>query len=314
MPDFLPPTTLAAPIFTLSFIWEWWAVKTGRVNGRYETKDALTSVAMGIGNVIVNTLTGFAALWMMMLFWPFHPFDIPVTWWSFIALFVLYDFVYYWKHRFAHRIRWFWMEHVTHHSSTHYNLTTALRQPWFGPFTGLILVGAPMVLFGFHPAYVFFVGGLNLVYQFWIHTEGIDKLPRWVEAVFNTPSHHRVHHAINPRYLDANYAGVFITWDKVFGSFVPERDDDKPEYGIVKPLGTYNPILVAFHELISLIRDCASDGLRPDLWLRRAWNAPGWQRNGDHNRSIELKQAFVDAHPEYAGEPGLPAQTSAAAK
>ena len=307
MPDFLPPTTLAAPIFALSFIWEWWAVKTGRVHGRYETADALTSVTMGIGNVIIGTLTGFAALWMMMLFWPFRPLTIPVTWWSFIALFVIFDFFYYWKHRFMHRLRWFWMEHVTHHSSTHYNLTTALRQPWYGPFTGLIWVGAPMVLMGFHPTYVFFVGGLNLIYQFWIHTEAIGRMPRWFEAVMNTPSHHRVHHAINPRYLDANYAGVFIIWDKMFGTFVPELDNDKPDYGIVKPLGTYNAFMVASHEFFALIRDCSHDGLRPDKWFRRAINAPGWSPDGRHNRTEELKKAFVAAHPEYGGQPGLPA-------
>ena len=105
----------------------------------------------------------------------------------------------------------------------------------------------------------------------------------------NTPSHHRVHHATNPRYLDANYAGVFIIWDKMFASFVAERSDDKPVYGIVKPLNTYNPILVAFHELIALVRDCASDGLKPLTWLRRAINAPGWSPDGNHMRSEELR-------------------------
>ena len=163
-----------------------------------------------------------------------------------------------------------------------------------------------MVLLGFHPAFIFFVGGLNLVYQFWIHTEAIDRLPGWVEAVMNTPSHHRVHHATNPRYLDANYAGVFIVWDKIFGTFVAERRDDKPDYGIVKPLGSYNPFMVAFHEALGLVRDCASDGLHPHRWLLRAVNAPGWSPTGDHNRSEELKRAFVIAHPEYGGEPGLP--------
>ncbi len=306
MIESIAPTTLAAPLFVLAVIWEWWAVKSGHAGGRYETADAITSMAMGLGNVVVNTLTGLASLWLMMLVWPYRVFDVPVTWWSFVLVFIAYDFIYYWKHRFAHRIRWFWMEHVTHHSSTHYNLTTALRQPWFGPFTGLILLGWPMVILGVHPTYIFFVGGLNLIYQFWIHTEAIDKMPRWFEAVFNTPSHHRVHHATNPRYLDANYAGVFITWDKMFGSFVPELDEDRPNYGIVKPVASYNPITVAYHEFAGLVRDCASDGLKPWRWIGRAWNAPGWSPDGKHNRSIELKQAFVAAHPEESGNPGLP--------
>lgn len=292
MPAFLPPTIISAPIFVLAVIWEWWAVKSGRVHGRYETPDAITSLTMGLGSAIINTLTGFATLWLLMLAWPYRVMEIPVTWWSFIIVFVLYDLTYYWKHRFAHRIRWFWMEHVTHHSSRHYNLTTALRQPWFGPFTGLVLLGVPMVLFGFHPAFIIFAGGVNLVYQFWIHTEAIDRMPGWFEAVFNTPSHHRVHHATNPRYLDANYAGVFIIWDKMFGSFVPELTEEKPDYGTVKPLNSFNPLIVAFHEITALIRDCASDGLRPWTWIKRALNAPGWSPDGNHSRTAELQAAW----------------------
>jgi sterol desaturase/sphingolipid hydroxylase (fatty acid hydroxylase superfamily) len=302
----LPPvTTLAAPVFVASVIWEWWAVKTGRAKGRYETKDAVASMAMGLGNVIVNTATGTAALWLMMLAWPYRIATLPFTWWSFLICFLLYDFVYYWKHRFAHRMRWFWMEHVTHHSSRHYNLTTALRQPWFGPFTGLILLGLPMVWIGFHPYVIFFAGGLNLLYQFWIHTETIGRMPRWFEAVFNTPSHHRVHHATNPRYLDANYAGVLIIWDRMFGTFVAERDDDRPQYGIVKPVGSFNPLVIAFHEATGLLRDCVRDGLRPWRWARRFVNPPGWSPDGNHMRSEDLKRAYLDTHPEEARQAGL---------
>ena len=274
MPEFPSPTTLAAPAFVLAVIWEWWAVHTGRAGGKYETRDAITSMAMGIGNLVVNTLTGAIALWMMMLAWPFRIAEIPVTWWSLILLFVLYDLIYYWKHRFAHRIRWFWMEHVTHHSSRHYNLTTALRQPWFGPFTGYIWIGLPLVLIGFHPLYIFFAGGLNLLYQFWIHTETIGRMPGWFEAVMNTPSHHRVHHGINPRYLDTNYAGVFIVWDKMFGTFVPELESDPPVYGIVKQLETHNPLVVAFHEAGGLARDCWRDGLGPTAGSVASLTAP----------------------------------------
>lgn len=305
MPDFPSPTLYAIPFFVFFVALEWWAVKTGRAAGRYETKDALTSMGMGIGNVVVNTLSGAITLWMFMIFWPFRITEIPVTWWSILIAFIGYDFVYYWKHRLAHRIRWFWAEHITHHSSEHYNLTTALRQPWFGPFTGLMLLGIPMVLVGFHPLLLFFVGGLNLLYQFWIHTEAIDRMPRWFEAVMNTPSHHRVHHATNPRYLDANYAGVLIIWDKMFGTFVEERTDEKPNYGIVKPIGSYNPFWVAYHEIVGLFRDCARDGFKPHYWLGRFVNPPGWSPDGHHNRSEEIKHAYAEAHPEYANDPGL---------
>ncbi len=138
-------------------------------------------------------------------------------------------------------MRWWWIEHHTHHSSQHYNLTTALRQPWFGPLTGLVIIAAPLVLLGFNPAFIAFAAGINLVYQYWIHTEAIGRMPKWFEAVMNTPSHHRVHHATNPRYLDANFAGVFIIWDRMFGSFVPELDHDKPIYGTVTLLKTQQP-------------------------------------------------------------------------
>jgi sterol desaturase/sphingolipid hydroxylase (fatty acid hydroxylase superfamily) len=291
--DPLPsPTTLAIPAFLVSLLWEWWAVKTGRAKGRYETRDALTSIAMGLGNVATGAVTAGLSAWMMMVFWPMRIFEMPTSVWSGVLLFVLYDFAYYWKHRFAHRIRWFWTEHVTHHSSERYNLTTALRQPWFGPLTGLIWIGSPLVVMGFHPAFIAFVAGLNLLYQFWIHTEAIDRMPNWFEAVMNTPSHHRVHHATNPRYLDANYAGVFIIWDRLFGTFVKEIESDPPTFGIVTPVRSYNPLKVAFHELAALISDCARDGLRPLTWAKRFIYPPGWSPDGRHMRSEDIRKRW----------------------
>lgn len=301
MIDFPSPTTLAIPAFLLSLSWEWWAVRTGRAKGTYETRDALASIAMGLGNVATGAATAGLAAAMMMTFWPLRLFEAPVTLWSGVLLFVLYDFAYYWKHRFAHRIRWFWVEHVTHHSSERYNLTTALRQPWFGPLTGLILIGSPLVVLGFHPAYIAFIAGLNLLYQYWIHTEAIDRMPAWFEAVMNTPSHHRVHHAVNARYLDANYAGVFIVWDKVFGTFVEELETERPVYGIVRPLRSFNPVVIAYHELISLLSDCARDGFRPVVWLRRFVNPPGWSPDGRHARSEDLKRIWRDGNLSDSG-------------
>ena len=308
-PEFPDMTLLAAPFFVLAVTLEWWAVKTNHAHGRYEVKDAFSSMSMGLGNAIIGVLTGGVAFAMLYAFWPYRIITLDSNWWTIALAFVAYDLTYYWKHRFAHRMRWFWMEHVTHHSSQHYNLTTALRQPWFGPFTGLILLGVPMVLLGVHPNIIALVAGLNLVYQFWIHTEMIDRMPRWFEAVFNTPSHHRVHHATNPRYLDANYAGVFIVWDKMFGTFVPELSEtEPPNYGIVHNLKTHNPIVIAYHEFVALMRDCARDGLRPDRWLRRAVNPPGWSPTGKLERSEEIKSEWLSAHPEEADQPGLPAK------
>ena len=300
MPEFPSPVLYAVPFFLITIVAEWWAVKTRRATGRYETKDALASIAMGLGNLGMDILTGFLGVALFMWVWKYRVFEFPVTWWSVSLAFVLYDLTYYWKHRFAHRVRWFWMEHITHHSSEEYNLTTAVRQPWYGPFTGLILVGLPMILFGFHPLVIGFVAGLNLVYQYWIHTRVIDRMPSWFEAVMNTPSHHRVHHATNPKYLDMNFAGVFIVWDKMFGTFIEEDPNEEPVYGIVKPIKSYNPIWIAFHEFVGLVRDCASDGLKPVTWVKRAINPPGWSPDGQHTRSEDIRRDWLAAQATSA--------------
>lgn len=280
------PTVVAIPFFLLTFILEWWAVKAGRAKGRYETKDALTSIGMGLGSVAVDALLASVGLWLLMLFWPYRLFDIPVTWWSFLIVFVAYDLTYYWKHRFAHVIRFWWAEHHTHHSSTHYNLTTALRQPWFGPMTGQIIMSAPLVLLGFHPAFIALSAGLNLVYQYWIHTEAIRRMPRWFEAIFNTPSHHRVHHARNPVYLDRNYAGILIVWDRLFGTFQAELDAEPCRYGLVKNLGTFNILRVAFHEWIATFQDVVR---HPRYALGYIFGPPGWSHDGSRETSAMIK-------------------------
>ncbi|MDF1680389.1 sterol desaturase family protein [Ponticaulis sp.] len=293
MTEFPSPVLFAVPFFIITILGEWWAVRTGRLNGHYGTKDAFASIAMGLGNVAINALTSAIGLAVFMYFSQFSTFHLPPTWWTLALAFVLYDLVYYWKHRFAHRMRWFWMEHVTHHSSEEYNLTTAVRQPWFGPLSGLTFLGIPLVLIGFDPLMVFFVAGLNLVYQYWIHTRVIDRMPAWFEAVMNTPSHHRVHHATNPKYLDMNYAGVFIIWDKMFGTFIEEDPDEEPVYGIVKPINSYNPIWIAYHEMIALIRDCASDGFAPVCWFMRIIKPPGWSPDGQHSCSEDIRREWL---------------------
>jgi len=298
--DLPSPTDLAIPFFLLAVVWEWSEVRQGRIRGTYEAPDAATSLSMGVGNALVGVLTAGASLAIMEAALPFRVSVIEPGVASGLALFVLYDFLYYWKHRAMHRVRWFWCEHVTHHSSRRYNLTTALRQPWFGPFSGLILFGWPAVIAGFDPGFVAFVAGLNLLYQFWIHTESVDRMPAWFEAVMNTPSHHRVHHAVNPEYLDANYGGVFIVWDRMFGTFVREDRLDPPVYGLVTQLSSYNPIVVAYHELCALFRDMRSDGLRPTLWVKRLILPPGWSPDGRHRRTEDIKREWR----EGAASPG----------
>jgi sterol desaturase/sphingolipid hydroxylase (fatty acid hydroxylase superfamily) len=239
----------AAPMFVLSVVIEWVLVRNGKLSGNYEMKDALTSMLMGFGNLISDILMGFVSLGILMWAWQFRLFDWGVSLPVILLALVSQDLLYYWKHRAAHRVRWLWTAHVVHHSSQFYNLSTALRQPWNNHFTGFVLLSTPLVFLGVHPLLLGFVGALNLLYQYWIHTEAIDRLPKWFEAVFNTPSHHRVHHGTNPEYLDTNYAGILILWDKMFGTFVQEDPEIDINYGLVNNIGTYNPIKIAFTEM-----------------------------------------------------------------
>ncbi len=294
-PDLPSPTEFAIPAFVLLILIEIWWVRR-RDRRAYEPRDTLTSLALGLGSTVAGALTGGLALLIAFQVYEHRIFDIGWVWWAWPVAFVLDDFAYYWSHRLGHRVRWMWAAHVIHHSSQHYNLSTALRQTWTGFFTPGLLIGLPLFWLGFHPLMVAFCGGLNLIYQFWIHTEAVKRLPRWFEAVMNTPSHHRVHHAINPRYLDSNYAGVFIVWDKMFGTFVPERDDERIQYGIVKQLGSFNLIWAAFHEWVGIGRDMwSAPGLRNKLsYLLRP---PGWSHDGSRETSDSIKAAWAARQP-----------------
>jgi len=286
-PDIL---TLAVPAFVILIIFEMITTRMRR-RGRYETKDSAASLLMGLGSQIAPLFGGAVVLIAVFTaVYEFRLFDIPNTWWTVLLCFVLDDLRYYWWHRISHERRWFWASHVVHHSSQHYNLTTALRQPWTGGIIGAILFKTPLILLGFHPLMVIFVGGVNLLYQFWIHTEQIDRMGPF-EWVFNTPSHHRVHHATNPRYLDANYAGTLIIWDRLFGTFVAEIHNDKPRYGIIKNLGTFNPLMISFHEWIGIAKD-----LRSSRSLKEVggylFGPPGWSPDGSRMTSTKIKERW----------------------
>ncbi len=305
--DFPQVTQLAIPFFIGAILLELWLVKTRRAAGEFETRDTLTSLMMGVGNVTAGLVLGFISLAVLMWVWQYRIVDLGVHWWVLIGAFLVDDLRYYWYHRIAHRVRWVWAEHINHHSSQHYNLSTALRQSWTGHLTGMVILQTPLVLLGVHPAVIAFVFSFNLIYQFWIHTETIGKMWPWFELVFNTPSHHRVHHATNPRYLDANYAGTLIIWDRMFGTFVPELEEDRPRYGIVKNIGTFNPLKVAFHEWIAMFADAfATPGLTLRQRLGYLFMPPGWSHDGTRKGSDELKADYVRRNPGEAGKPGLP--------
>ena len=302
MPDF-EPTTFAIPLFVALVLAEMlWAWKT--TPHAYEPRDTLTSLAFGLGSTVAGALAGGAFLALFLWTYQFRIFDFGpqwwTVWWAWPLCFVLDDLKYYWVHRFGHRVRWFWASHVNHHSSQHYNLSTALRQTWTGFLTLGFVFALPLVLLGFHPVMIAICAGFNLIYQFWIHTEAIGRMPRWFEAVMNTPSHHRVHHATNPRYLDRNYAGVFIVWDKLFGSFEPESDEERIRYGIVRQLGTFNLIWSVFHEWV---------GIAQDMW-RAPWRhklsyllrEPGWSHDGSRETSAMIRARWEARRTQVSPE------------
>jgi sterol desaturase/sphingolipid hydroxylase (fatty acid hydroxylase superfamily) len=262
-----------------------------RVRAEYDLRDTLANVAMSVGSIFFWGM--YSGIFMSAVWFAYHHrlADIPFSAWSFAIAFVLEDLRYYLWHRISHRSRWFWASHVIHHSSQHFNLSTNLRQSWTSQFSGLILMNVPMAFVGFHPSTVALAFTVNLLYQFWIHTETIDKMPRWFEWLLNTPSHHRVHHGSNARYLDANYAGVFMIWDRLFGTFVPEQAEEPPRYGIVKNLGTVNPIRIALHEYVGITRDLARRGLTLRQRLGYFFGPPGWRHDGQHATTASLRAA-----------------------
>jgi sterol desaturase/sphingolipid hydroxylase (fatty acid hydroxylase superfamily) len=243
----------------------------------FEKRDTTASLSMLVGNVAF----GFATMGVLQrldrMIFGRRISNIGSRKGAIVGAMVAWDFLYYWDHRIQHEVRIFWANHVSHHSSERYNLSTALRQPWSG--LSLAWVFLPMPLLGFKAKTTFRAGQLNLLYQYWIHTETIDRLPKPLEAVLNTPSHHRAHHGANPQYLDKNYGGILIIWDKLFGTFEPEVRRIK--YGLTKNISTYNPLKIAYHEYAAIGRDVKrTTGMRNKL--RHIFGPPGWTPPSAH--------------------------------
>ncbi|MDR3509730.1 MAG: sterol desaturase family protein [Caulobacteraceae bacterium] len=296
------PVTLATPFFILTIILEIILGRLGKAKAEYEAKDTAASLVMGLGSTVAGVLIGGLIAVSTLWVYSHRLFTIPMTAvWAWVAIFFLEDLTYYWFHRLSHERRIWWASHVNHHSSQHYNLSTALRQTWTGGVAMTWAMWLPLAFLGFPPAMIAIQKGISLVYQFWIHTEAIDRMPAPFEAVFNTPSHHRVHHARNPRYLDRNYAGILIIWDRLFGTFEPERSDETPRYGIVKNLGDFNIFRVAFHEWVSIGRDVIH-ARSPKEALGYVFGPPGWSPDGSRQTSDEIKRAWREREPDRSSD------------
>ncbi len=286
----------AIPLFVITLILEIIVDARARSNS-YETKDAITSISMGLGNVLLGLISKvlvFAVFYY--LYDNFRLFTIPFVWWAWVLILFTEDLIYYWFHRISHLSRFFWASHIVHHSSQRYNLSTALRQTWTGSFLSFVF-WLPLPLLGFHPVMILAQMSISLIYQYWIHTEFIKKMPDWFEAFFNTPSHHRVHHATNPQYLDRNHAGIFIIWDKWFGSFEPEIE--KPIYGLVTNISSFNPLYVAFHEWINLFRDIFTSKTSFINRLKYIGKPPGWKHDGTGILSEDLRRTWENKNHNF---------------
>lgn len=286
----------AIPVFILSVVLEalWARRRPDRSTIRgYEARDTAASMTMGLANVIVSALVKLLPFPLFEVLYDHRVFDLGGAWWTWIAVFFAEDLCYYWFHRVHHEVRLLWACHVNHHSSQHFNLSTALRQPLLTPLSGP-LFWAPLPLIGFAPGMVLLAQGWSLLYQFWIHTEAVDRLGP-LEWVLNTPSHHRVHHGKNVPYLDKNHGGILIIWDRLFGTFAAESE--RVAYGLTKDIRTFHPLRIAFHELAAIGRDVArAPGLSAKLGYLLA--PPGWSHDGSSLTATQLQRTVRPTRPE----------------
>ena len=264
---------LSVPVFflliALELIWAIWKKKD-----LYNLPDAISNISCGIGQQLTGLFFKSFLFWgYYQLYEHFRIWSIEPSVWSWAVLFIGVDFCYYWFHRLSHEINAIWATHIVHHQSEEYNLTVALRQSWFQSFFSNLFY-LPLALIGFDPTTTLTVIAFNTLYQFWIHTELIRKMPRWFEYLFNTPSHHRVHHGSNPVYIDKNHGGTLIVWDRLFGTFTEEREP--VVYGITTPLRSWNPLWANVHYWRDLFRLSAAAPNFSEA-IKVFWAAPGWR-------------------------------------
>jgi sterol desaturase/sphingolipid hydroxylase (fatty acid hydroxylase superfamily) len=255
----------------------------------YGWKVTGSNLVVAIGRLATDAFTKAIVAAVYVAAYQLRPFDIPMDRWeSWVALFFAVELAYYWLHRYSHEIRWMWVQHSVHHSARQITLSVAYRLGWTQFFAGPWLFLVPVCWIGFDPRAVVLMYAVNLLYQFWLHTEAVPKLGP-LEAVFNTPSHHRVHHAIEPEYLDRNYGGVLIIWDKLFGTFAAARDGGARTYGMVRQIDTLNPVKIVFAEWAALYRDLrAARSWREALGL--VFGPPGWKADGSGQTTKAIRR------------------------
>lgn len=264
---------LAIPFFFLTMGIEW-LYSYSRKKDWYRLNDSVNNLVVGLGQQLWSLLSKFFLLGIYMVIYTNYAFfHIPATWWSFVLCFIAFDFFFYWAHRWGHEMNIFWAAHLVHHQSEEYNLSVALRQSWFHNMLAFVIF-LPIPFLGFDPKIFGAAAVIHTLSQFWIHTKAIGKLHPWVEYLINTPSHHRVHHAINPKYIDKNHAGFFMIWDRMFGTFKEEETGTEIYYGITTQLKSWNPVWANTHYFVEMFQKA-----RSMKWLdkfKMIFAMPGW--------------------------------------
>lgn len=280
---------VALPFFFAALLIEWlWARR--QIMPVYDSTDFWASMRVMVLTVFVDLIPKFLGITLMFVCYDISPLKDMVdrTWPWWVLLFFLDDLTYYLFHRGNHEMRWMWAGHSSHHNSQYYNLGTALRQG-VGERASKYLFWCPLALLGFDPVMIVTMLSISLIYQYWLHTEAIDRMPRWYEFIFNTPSHHRVHHGSNIRYLDRNHGATLIIWDRLFGTFSEELPSEPVRYGLTKNITSHRVTDVAFGEYRNMLQDVS----RARDWrdkLAYIFRAPGWSHDGPDKRSDVLRE------------------------
>jgi sterol desaturase/sphingolipid hydroxylase (fatty acid hydroxylase superfamily) len=254
----------------------------------YDPKDMITCLLLGFTAFLMAPLLASSITAACDFAAQYRIANLPSVWWVWMLCVFADDFLHYALHRTSHRMRILWASHVVHHSSQHFNFAVGLRQSASIVFLSSLAFRFPLILAGFPAAMVAFVITANQIFQFWTHTQMVRRCPQWIEYIFVTPSHHRVHHAVNPEYLDRNFGGVFIVWDRMFGTFQQEQTDCPPRYGIVHQLGRFNLLVCIFHEWVAILKDVWNKPWRSKFGY--AFAPPGWS----HDRSRDTTDAIKE--------------------
>lgn len=253
----------AAP-FMFLFVFIEWFFSLKQKKNIYNKTETFASICVGVGNIFISFLLKFTLFYISILMYNLLPWRLHLNWWTLIPCYIILDFCSYWAHRISHHQRFWWATHVVHHSGEDYNLTTSFRLSWVQHIK--IIFYLPIALCGFHPIIFFVANQIVILFQFWVHTEYIKKLPRFVEYIFATPSNHRVHHGSQDKFINKNFAATFILWDRIFGTYQPE--DEKAVYGLTHKLDNKgNPFYINFHEFIDIWKDVRSaKGIRKKMF------------------------------------------------